>query len=119
MKAPTYRLTPAADRDVEGILRQSEQLFGSAQQGRYARLIEAAAELVAAHPTRPGSRAPDDLGRGIRAFHVELAASRRGAASHVLYYVSTADAGANESVAILRVLHEAMDPRRHLTGDPG
>jgi toxin ParE1/3/4 len=117
LSGQAYRLTPAADTDIEIILRQSQQMFGPTQQQRYAALIDEAARLVAAHPERPDSRPRDDLGSGIRTFHVGLAARRRGAASHVLYFRRAKDADSGHSVAVLRVLHEAMDPKRHLTGE--
>lgn len=120
MTVPTYRLTEAADGDVEGILRESARLFGPGQRDRYARLIETAAEMVAVVPERPGSRARGDLGEGVRSFHVELAARRRGAASHILYYArDVAGAVEGKGVVILRVLHEAMEPGRHLATELG
>jgi toxin ParE1/3/4 len=96
------------------ILRQSARLFGPKQRERYARLIRAAAELAATEPFRPGSRARDELGTGIRSFHVELAARRRGAASHLLYYLPADGPSGANGIVILRILHEAMEPRRHL-----
>jgi toxin ParE1/3/4 len=76
--------------------------------------MEAAAELISADPNRPGSRSRDDLAPEIRSFPVERAARRRGAAAHLLYYVpGTLDDG-REGVIILRVLHDRMDPARHV-----
>jgi toxin ParE1/3/4 len=96
------------------ILRESARLFGPKQRERYANLIRAAAEMVAADPLRPGSRARNDLGTGVRSFHVELAARRRGAASHLLYYLPADQAPDAGGIMILRILHEAMEPSRHL-----
>ena len=70
--------------------------------------------MAAADPGRPGSRARDERGAGIRSFHVELAARRRGAVSHLLYYVSADGAADAAGIVILRILHEAMEPSRHL-----
>jgi toxin ParE1/3/4 len=114
LTTPAYRLTHAADRDIERILEESAQRFGPSQRDRYAQLIEAAAELVAAEPERPGSRPRRELGDGVRSFHVELAARRRGAASHLLYYVGATWDDDSQGVVILRVLHEAMEPHLHL-----
>jgi toxin ParE1/3/4 len=72
--------------------------------------------MVALEPERPGSHARDELGAGIRSFHIELAARRRGAASHLLYYVR-ALMPEEDGIVILRILHEAMEPRRHLGAD--
>jgi toxin ParE1/3/4 len=71
--------------------------------------------MVGEYPDRGGSRQRSDLGSGIRSFHVELAAARSGAAAHVLYYRVNESDPALPSVLILRVLHQAMEPGRHLT----
>jgi toxin ParE1/3/4 len=71
--------------------------------------------MVAENPERPGSRQRDELASGVRSFHVELAARRRGAASHVLYYIREHLDDGREGVVIARVLHDRMEPLRHLT----
>ena len=96
------------------ILRESARLFGPKKRERYAALIRAAAEMAAAEPLRPGSRARGELGAGIRSLHVELAARRRDAALHLLYYVPAEGSPDAVGIVILRVLHEAMEPSRHL-----
>jgi toxin ParE1/3/4 len=69
---------------------------------------------VAAEPDGPLARKRPDLRSGIRSFHVRRA--RRSAEAtvgkpvHVLYY-RVAEEGVIE---IVRVLHERMEPRRHL-----
>jgi toxin ParE1/3/4 len=111
-----YRLTEAADADVLAILAESARLFGPAQRDRYAALVETAARMVAEDPGRPGSRDRSDLPEGVRSFHVELAARRRGAAAHVLYYVRERSPDGGEVVIIARVLHERMEPALHVVG---
>lgn len=114
-----YRLSDAADLDVDGILLETARRFGPQQRRRYAVLINAAMGLVAEAPERPGSRKRDDLAPGVRSFHVELAGRRRGAAAHVLYYlVRQRHADGSADILILRVLHERMDPARHIDQDP-
>ena len=110
----SYRLTPAAAQDIADILRETARIFGPLQRARYAGLLEQAADLVAAEPERTGSRRREDFGPGIRSFHVELAARRRGAASHVLYYVQARFEDGSEGVIIARVFHKSMEPARHL-----
>lgn len=97
------------------ILHESERQFGRVQRKRYAELIERAVQLVADEPKRGGFRGRDELASGLRSFHVELAARRRGAGSHVLYYLrgQLGDERAGEIIA--RVLHERMEPLRHMT----
>lgn len=109
-----YRLTEAADTDIARILRESGQRFGPRQRVAYAMLLERAADLIAEEPRRPGSRDRSMLAAGVRSFHVELTASRRGAAVHCIYYVEAGAQGSGEAVIILRVLHERMDPALHL-----
>ena len=110
-----YRLTEAAAADIADILRETARRFGPAQRALYAALLERAAKLVAEVPERPGSRARDDLAPGVRSFHVEVAAGRRGAAAHVLYYLHALIEDAPDGVTVIRVLHERMEPLRHLT----
>ncbi|SMH63027.1 type II toxin-antitoxin system RelE/ParE family toxin [Azospirillum agricola] len=111
-----YRLTRLAEQDVADILRASARRFGPVQRDRYAALIERAALMIAEQPARPGSRPRDELADGVRSFHVELAAGRRGAASHTLYYVPGSSIGLADAVLVLRVLHDAMEPGLHLSG---
>lgn len=113
MRKARHRITEAADEDIERILRESARLFGSFQQLRYEQIIETAIEMIVDDPERLGSRDRADLGTGVRSFHLELAAKRLGSAAHILIYSrSTLDDG-SEGIAILRVLHEGMDPTRH------
>jgi toxin ParE1/3/4 len=110
-----YRLAEAAERDVADILRETGRQFGRLQRKRYAELIERGIQMVADNPERPGSRQRDHLGSGVRSFHVELAARRRGAASHVLYYLRGRLDDERDGVIIARVLHDRMEPLRHMT----
>jgi toxin ParE1/3/4 len=110
---PRYRLTEVADEDIENILRQSARQFGPLQRDKYASLIEKALDMVAVDPERPGSRDRSDLAHGLRSFRLELAAGRRGAASHALYYLRDEQ----EGLIIVRVLHDAMEPALHIDED--
>jgi toxin ParE1/3/4 len=103
--APGYQFTEAADEDVESILKETGKRFGPRQREVYARLIDRAAQMIAENSDRPGSRERRDLGAGIRSFHLELAAGRRGAASHILYYLRGRLESGSEGVIIVRVLH--------------
>jgi toxin ParE1/3/4 len=109
-----YRLTAAAGADVADILRESDRRFGPRQRLAYAGLLERAAELIAEQPRRPGSRDRGILAAGLRSLHVELAATRRGAGVHCIYYTDDSAKAPRVYVIILRVLHERMDPALHL-----
>jgi toxin ParE1/3/4 len=111
-----YRLTPAARDDVAEILAQTEASFGIRQHNTYAALLNSAMELAAREPARLGSKDRSDLDDGLRSFPVALAARRRKAAAHVLYY-RTANP-ASEGIEIVRVLHQSMDAQAHLSAAP-
>ncbi len=108
-----YRLTEAADGDIVEILGESARVFGPQQRDAYARLIEEAVEMIAGEPEWPASRAREELGPGVRSFHIELAAGRRGAASHAVYYMRDRLEDGSNGIVVLRILHERMDPLLH------
>ncbi len=110
-----YRLTEAADGDIADVLRETARQFGPLQRERYAALIERAIAMVAEEPERPGSRRRDYLMAGVRSFHVETAAGRAGAAAHIVYYLRGRFDDGHEGVIVARLLHERMEPLRHLT----
>jgi toxin ParE1/3/4 len=110
-----YRLTEAAADDIADVLRETTRQFGPVQRQSYAALIERAIEMVAGMPERPGSRRRDDLAAGVRSFHVEIAAGRRGGAAHVVYYLRGRLEDGRDGVIVARLLHERMEPLRHLT----
>jgi toxin ParE1/3/4 len=115
----SYRLTEAAASDISGILRETTRQFGPVQRQRYAALITRAIELAAVQPDRPGSRSREDLAAGLRSLHVEIAARRRGAAVHVVYYLREQLGDGRDGIVVVRVLHERMEPLRHLTRGEG
>src|SRR5713226_4819525 len=65
-----FKYTSTAHSDIEGILRYTAGRFGAPQRQRYAELVDAAANLVGEQPQRAGSRPRDELGAGIRSFHL-------------------------------------------------
>lgn len=93
-----YLLTPAAQRDLSEIWDFTEERWDAGQAEKYIAEIRAAIERVAADPNR--GRACDEIRQGYR---------RYGIGSHLLFFVETDD-----SVDIVRVLHQRMDPTRHL-----
>lgn len=117
-EVPSYRYTSAADRDIEAILRYTAIRFGPRQRQRYAALLDKAASMIAADPMRHGARPRDEVTAGLRSFHMQWAGPRLRAAAHVLYYVHGVLGDGVEAVIILRVLHERMDPTRHIGQEP-
>ena len=114
MSGERYRLAVHAVRDLQSILLESERRSGSSQRRRYEDLIHRAAGIVAADPECLGSKPRSEFMLGARSFHLDRAANRRGAAAHVLYYVASKLEDGRSGAMILRILHDHMDPARHL-----
>ena len=93
-----YRLTPAAQRDLSSIWDFTEERWDIRQAETCIAEIRAAIERVADDPRR--GRACDEIRKGYR---------RYGIGGHLLFYVESA-----EGVDVIRILHQRMDPTRHL-----
>lgn len=93
-----YRLTPAAQRDLSVIWDHTAERWDLNQAERYITEIRAAIERIAAEPDR--GRSCDDIRDGYR---------RYGIGSHLIFYVESAS-----GVDVIRILHQRMDPTRHL-----
>lgn len=110
-----FRLSLPAQGDIANILIASFQRWGAEGQRRYAAILTAALRQVAAEPEGPTTRRRDEIGRGIRSLHLRHV---RGDAPrtkvrqpvHVLYYRAVAPG----VIDIVRILHERMDPNRHV-----
>jgi toxin ParE1/3/4 len=97
-RTPEYRLTPAAQRDLDEIFDYTVREWGLEQAVAYTAVIEKACARLA--------RAPDlaqDCGY-IRAGYRRAAVNR-----HAIYF-RLEDYG----VAVVRILHQRMDAPRHL-----
>lgn len=93
-----YRLSPAAERDPEGIWKYTGREWGLEQAERYTNLLTAAFQVLAEGPKSAPSC--DHIRRGYR---------RRNVERHMTYFRIT-----DYGVAIIRILHERMDPPHHL-----
>jgi toxin ParE1/3/4 len=107
-----FHISHPARADLASILATSFERWGEDGSARYAALLTAAMRKVAAAPRGPTTKDRSDLAPGIRSFHVRYVRREHGigAPVHVLYYRATIDA----SIEIVRVLHERMDPQRHI-----
>ncbi|PKA69008.1 MULTISPECIES: type II toxin-antitoxin system RelE/ParE family toxin [Pseudomonas] len=98
MHKAEYRLTPAAEGDLEAIWRYTAGQWGLEQANRYIDIITAAFTQLAERPkTAP---ACDDIGTGYRRCSVER---------HMIYFRIT-----SYGIAIIRVLHDRMEAQRNL-----
>jgi toxin ParE1/3/4 len=109
MSEPTWRvrLGPAAELDFANILGWTTDNFGERQSRLYRdTLLQAIGEL-ANGPNVACSRARDEIMPGVRTLHVARH-GRRG--RHFLLYRGVG----SQIIEIGRILHDAMELRRHL-----
>lgn len=93
-----YRLSPRAQRDLDGIFDRTVKRWDLAQAIRYTDLIEVACARLAAAPRQ--SQDCSAIRPGYRRKSVEL---------HVIYFRET-----DYGIAVIRILHQRMDASRHL-----
>jgi toxin ParE1/3/4 len=93
-----YRLTPAAQQDLDDIFEHSVVEWGLPVALRYTDDLEAAFVMLADAPQR--GRSCETIRAGYR---------RLGVGSHVIYFRAT-----GYGIAVTRVLHQRMDAPRHL-----
>lgn len=110
----TYEITVAAERDIKEVLAATLKMFGTHQLSAYARIIESGIDIVGKDPEAAGSIDRSSIAPNVRLFHLELAAGRRGAAAHCLFYTTGTMSNGEIGVIVLRVLHETMEPRHKL-----
>ena len=114
-----FRLSALARADLAQILTVSAEQWGPEGRRRYATLLAAAMRKVAAEPYGAATRDRAELSRGVRSFHVRHARVGRSDARvrrpvHILFYRAVRPS----LVEIVRVLHERMEPSRHLGAAP-
>lgn len=114
-----YRLSEPAKADIAAILRRSEELRGKEARIRYRACLTAAMRRVAADPVGLSTIDRAGLVPGICSYHTRH--SRDGSREapvaspvHVLFY-RVIQPGVIE---IVRVLHERMEPGRHIGSGP-
>ena len=105
------RLTKLATADIDAILRQTDRNFGARQFEIYVGIIDDGVALIASDPLRPSSQDRSQIRPGVRSFHLERVRNRRRSATQIYYTISATGEG---EVVVLRVLHEAMEPKRRL-----
>lgn len=93
-----YRLTPAAQQDLSEIWDFTEERWDVHQAETYIAEIRSAIERIAGDPTR--GRGCDEIRPGYRRYAI---------GSHLVFYTETDD-----TVDVIRILHQRMDPARHL-----
>lgn len=97
----TYRLTPAAQDDLASIWDYTEERRDARQAQGYVEEIYAVVQRLAASPLL--GRPCDEIRAGYRQY---------GVGSHILFYMARFEADAG--VDVIRILHQRVDPTRHL-----
>ncbi|MBV8753818.1 MAG: type II toxin-antitoxin system RelE/ParE family toxin [Hyphomicrobiales bacterium] len=102
------RLGAHAERDLLSILHWTAENFGAQQAKNYRTTLVQSMHELAVGPDVPGARKRDELGKGLYTLHVARH-GRRG--RHLLLF----RAEAKRNIEIVRILHDSMDLRRHLS----
>ena len=110
-----YRLSGPAKADIASALRTSEALHGTEARIRYRALLTAALRRIAADPEGLSTVGRSELFDGIRSFHIRHSRNESreapvGDPVHVIFYRALEPG----LVEIIRVLHERMEPSRHV-----
>jgi toxin ParE1/3/4 len=93
-----WRLTPAARNDLSEIWDFTAERWDQEQAQTYVTEIKVALERVAARPDR--GQACDEIRAGYRRYAI---------GSHLIFYVDS-----DEGIVVVRILHQRMDPTRHV-----
>ena len=104
-----------AVRDIGQIIRTSRQKFGAQTGLRYRSLILAGIETLAENPVQRTARSHNDILGGAWLYHLrhvrQAGPARIQTPRHLIAY--TFD---DETVRVQRILYDAMDLPRHLSG---
>ncbi len=110
-----YRLSQPAKADIASILRSSETRHGADARVRYRGLLAATLRRIAEDPHGPLTIDRGDLFAGLRCLHSRHGRDQSREAPvagpvHMVFYRAVEP----ELIEIVRVLHERMEPDRHL-----
>jgi toxin ParE1/3/4 len=111
-----YRLSGPAKADISSILRTSETQHGRDARIRYRGLMTAAMRRIAAAPHGLSTTDRGELLAGLRSLHIRHSRNESretpvGDPVHVIFYRVVEP----ELVEIVRVLHDRMEPSRHMS----
>ncbi|MBN9216021.1 MULTISPECIES: type II toxin-antitoxin system RelE/ParE family toxin [unclassified Microbacterium] len=94
----SYRLTPAAQRDLSSIWDYTVERWDAGQAETYVLEIRNAIERLAQQPDR--GRTVDHMRAGYRRYAI---------GSHLIFFLE-----GDNGIDVIRILHQRMDPTRHL-----
>jgi toxin ParE1/3/4 len=109
-----YRLTHAAQADIVSILAWSHEQFGEEARKRYEALIVTAIRDAAAQSDAVGRPDRPELGDGVFSWHLAHSRTRSpgGIVHRPRHFLICRRDG--DILVVGRVLHDAMELRRHL-----
>lgn len=109
-----YRLTHAARADIISILAWSHEQFGEEARKRYEALIATAIRDAARQGGDRGHTPRPELGEGVYSWHLSHSRDRapEGKVHRPRHFLICRRDG--DTLVIGRVLHDAMDLRRHI-----
>ena len=110
MKQWRVRLSRAAEADFSAIVAWTATHFGNVQAQKYAEVLTLSITALHDGPNVIGAKTRDDISHGLKSLHV----ARRGSkGSHFVIFRAATD----NTIDVLRVLHESMDLARHLPSE--
>lgn len=114
----TYRLTQVAQADIVSILAWSRERFGSEASKRYEMLIATAIRDAAESSDEAGRRLRPELGDGVFSWHLAQSRTRSpgGMVHRPRHFLICRRE--DDLLVVGRVLHDAMELRRHLDPQP-
>ncbi len=109
-----YRLTHAAQADIVSILAWSHDQFGEEARQRYEALITAGIRDAATLTDEVGRKCRPELGDGVFSWHLAKSRTRSlgGNVHRPRHFLICRRDG--DILVVGRILHDAMDLRRHL-----
>ena len=110
MRAWNVRLSASAEADFEHIIAWTVTQFGEQQALRYADTILSALAALSEGPSILGTRARDDISKGLLSLHVARQ-GRKG--RHLILFRVDPTSGRNV-IEVIRLLHDSMDLPRYL-----
>jgi toxin ParE1/3/4 len=110
-----YRLSDPAKADIASVLRTSDTMHGGEARIRYRGLLTAALRYIAADPVGLSTVDQSEFFAGLRSLHIrhcrtESREAPVGHPVHVIFYRAVEPG----LIEIVRVLHERMEPSRHV-----
>jgi toxin ParE1/3/4 len=109
-----YRLTHSAQVDIAEILAWSHEQFGEEARKRYEALIATAIRDAASRSDDDGHTVRPELGIGVFSWHLSRSRAHTtgGKVNRPRHFLICRRDG--DTLVIGRVLHDAMDLRRHI-----